>query len=74
MKIAREGKPSIIIGKRVVLGQVVGAALSWGFWLVEYFWQVEVPAAMVTQASTLVIGVAQIWAVNRFGVTTEDSP
>lgn len=73
MKIQREGKPSIIIGKRVVLGQVVGAALSWSFWIVEYFWSIEIPAAMVTQASTLVIGVAQIYAVNKWGVTTQEN-
>ena len=71
MKIEREGKTSIIIGKRVVLGQIVGAALTWGFWIAETFLSFEVPAAMVTQATVLVIGLAQIWAVNKYGVTTQ---
>ena len=73
MKIQRENKPPFIIGKRVVVGQMVGAALSWSFWLAEYFWEFKVPAAMVTQASTLVIGAVQIWTVNKFGVTTAES-
>jgi hypothetical protein len=72
MKIQREGKPAIIIGKRVVLGQIVGAALTWGFWITEEFFNLQVPAAMVTQATVLVIGIAQIWAVNKFGVTTQE--
>lgn len=71
MKIERNDAPPIIIGKRVVLGQIIGAACSWAFWLAEYFWQFQVPAAMVTQATTLLIGLAQVWAVNRFGVTTQ---
>ena len=70
MKITREGKPSILIGKRVVIGQIVGAGLSWGFWLAEYFWEFMVPAAMVTQATVLVVGAAQIYAVNKWGVST----
>ena len=70
MKITREGKPSILIGKRVVIGQIVGAGLSWSFWLAEYFWEFVVPAAMVTQATVLVVGAAQIYAVNKWGVST----
>ena len=70
MKIERANKPPIIIGGRVVLGQIIGAACAWGFWIAEYFWQFEVPAAMVTQATTLLLGAAQIWYVNRYGVTT----
>ena len=72
MKIQREGKPSIIIGKRVVLGQIVGAALTWSFWIAETFFDLVVPAAMVTQATVLVIGIAQIVAVNVWGVTTTE--
>lgn len=70
MKIERDDAPPIIIGKRVVAGQIVGAACAWGFWLTEVFWGVEVPAAMVTQATTLMLGLVQIWIVNKWGVTT----
>lgn len=70
MKFEREGKPPIIVGKRVVLGQIIGAACAWGFWLGETFWGVQVPAAMVTQATTLLVGVAQLYVVNKYGVTT----
>lgn len=69
MKIERENKPPIIIGKRVMLGQIVGAACAWGFWLAEIFWEIKVPAAMVTQATVLLLGLAQIWVVNKYGVT-----
>ena len=72
MKIKREGKPSIIIGKRVILAQIVGAICAWGFWIAEYFFDVKVPAAMVTQATVLLLGAAQIWIANKYGVTTED--
>lgn len=70
MLIERTNGPPIIIGKRVLLGQVVGAACAWGFWLAEYFWQFQVPAAMVTQATTLLIGIIQMFVVNRYGITT----
>ena len=70
MKLKREGGPDIIIGRRVLLGQIIGAACAWGFWLAEQFWGVEVPAAMVTQATTLLVGVAQIIIANTMGVTT----
>lgn len=67
--IQRNDKPPLIIGKRVVVGQMVGATASWGFWLAEYFWAFEVPAAMVTQATTLLIGVVQLYVVNKWGIT-----
>ena len=70
MKLQRTNKPPIIIGKRVAVGQIVGAACAWGFWLAETFWGFEVPAAMGTQATTLFIGITQIIVVNRYGVTT----
>lgn len=72
MKINRDNAPPIIIGKRVVLGQVLGAACSWVFWIAEYFWDFQVPAAMVTQATTILIGLAQVWVVNKYGVSTEE--
>lgn len=71
MKLEREGQTSIIIGKRVAIGQIVGAACAWGFWLTEVVWDVEIPAAMVTQATTLLIGIVQIYVVNKYGVTTQ---
>lgn len=70
MKISRDNAPPIIIGKRVAIGQIVGAACAWGFWLAETFGGVEVPAAMVTQATTLLIGLVQIYVVNKYGVST----
>lgn len=73
MKIERKGRPDFIIGKRVAIGQIVGAACAWGFWLGEVIWDFQVPAAMVTQATTLLIGIVQIWIVNRYGVTTLSS-
>ncbi len=70
MKIERTEGPPIIIGKRVAIGQIVGAACAWGFWLAEAIWHVEVPAAMVVQATTLLIGLVQIYVVNKYGVST----
>ena len=48
------------------------AACAWGFWVAETFWGAEVPAAMVVQATTLLVGIAQIIAVNVYGVTTNE--
>ena len=70
LKIEREGQPPFIIGKRIAIGQMVGAFCAWVFWVAEYFWQFEVPAAMVTQATTLMIGAIQLYVVNKYGVTT----
>lgn len=71
MKIQRKAGADIIIGKRVVLGQIIGAACAWGFWLADTLWSVDIPAAMVTQATTLLLGIAQVWVVNKYGVTTQ---
>ena len=72
MKIAREGKQSIIIGKRIFVGQIVGASLAWLFWILEVAYKIEVPAAMVTQAVVLVVGIVQILVVHFWGVTLPD--
>lgn len=74
MKIAREGKPPILIGKRVVLGQLILAVFNMaaGFW---DWWNPDnaVPAALVGVTAQVVTGLAQIWVVNYYGVsTTED--
>lgn len=69
MKIQIEGQQPIIIGKRVALGQIIGAVLAWGFWLFEHFTELDIPAAMVIQAGTLFTGAVQIWIVHKFGVT-----
>ena len=74
MKITRESKPSIIIGKRVVLGQMILSVFNVG----AGFWDwinpdTAVPAALVGFAAQAVTGIAQIYVVNKYGVsTTED--
>ena len=70
MKLKRQNGPDIIIGKRVVLGQIVGAMCAWGFWIAEAFYEVAVPAAMVTQMTTLLVGLAQLIIVNWTGRVT----
>lgn len=72
MKIERGDKPSILIGRRVFLGQIIGAACAWVFWIGENFFGWEVPAAMVTEASVLLVGISQVIAVNVWGVTTKE--
>lgn len=70
MKIERQSGPPIIVGKRIVLGQFVGAVCAWAFWIGETAWQWDIPAAMVTQATTILLGLAQLYVVNKYGVTT----
>lgn len=71
MKIERENKPAVIIGNRIPLGLAIGSAVAWFFWLGDtYWWDVKVPTAMITQMTSLIVFFAQIWWVNKFGVTT----
>ncbi len=71
MKIERQDAPPFIVGKRIPIGLAVGSIVSWFFWLGDtYWWDVAVPTAMVTQATTLGIFAVQLWVVNKFGVTT----
>ena len=72
MKISRNGKPPILIGKRVVLGQIILAAFNVG----AGFWDWlnpdnAVPALLVGGLAQVVTGVVQIIVVNKYGVTTE---
>ena len=73
MKIERKDAPPIVIGNRIPLGVALGSAVSWLFWLGDtYWWSVEIPTAMVTQFTTIVIALAQIWWVQVYGITTGD--
>ena len=73
MKIQREGKSPIIIGKRVVLGQGVLGVCN----LLAAVWDWQnpdnlVPAAIAGLLAQVITFFAQIWVVNRFGVTTQE--
>ena len=70
MKIERPGKESIIVGKRVSFGAIVGGVVSFGAWL----WnathpEFEIPAAQAVALTTILTGVGQVVIVNVWGIT-----
>ena len=70
MKIERDGKQPILVGKRVVLGQIVLAAFNVGAGFWDWFNPDNpVPALLVGGAAQVVTGIAQIYVVNKYGVT-----
>ena len=73
MKIERENGRTIVIGKRVVLGQIImgvlnTAATAWDWFNPDN----PVPAGLVGYFGQAAVGAAQIYAVNKFGVTSAD--
>ena len=61
---------SLIIGKRITFGAVVGAAVSFGVWL----WNVKnpatpIPAEQAVGLTTIITGVGQVFIANKLGVT-----
>lgn len=72
MRIKREGAPSIVIGKRVVLGQIILSVFSVGAGVWDWMNpENAVPAVLVGFAAQAVTGIAQIWVVNKYGVTQQ---
>lgn len=71
MQINRQGQPPIVIGKRVVLGQMILSAFN----MIAGIWdwlnpENPIPAALIGVTAQVVTGLAQIWVVNKYGVTT----
>ena len=70
MKIDRMGKESIIIGKRVSFGAIVGGVVSFGVWL----WnathpELQIPAAQAVALTTVLTGMGQVVIANVWGIT-----
>ena len=70
MKLQREGQAPFIIGGRVALGQAImglmnGSVFLWNFTNPQN----TIPGEIVGMMSQPVIFFAQIWYVNRYGVT-----
>ena len=71
MKIDRAGKTSIVVGKRVTFGAIVGGVVSFGVWL----WnathpEIQIPAEQAIMLTTVFTGVGQVLIANRYGITT----
>ena len=71
MKIDRPGKTSIVVGKRVTFGAIVGGVVSFGVWL----WnathpEIQIPAAQAVALTTVLTGVGQVVIANVWGITT----
>lgn len=70
MKIDRDGQPSIIIGQRIVLGQAIMGAINAGVFI--YNWmhpENPFPGEVAAMAGQPIVFFAQVWWVNRYGVT-----
>jgi hypothetical protein len=66
MKIKRQEKPDIVIGKRVTFGAIVGGMVSFGVWL----WNATHPEIQIPAGITTVFtGIGQIGIGMRWGVT-----
>lgn len=70
MKIERPGKTTIIVGKRITFGAIVGGVVSFGVWM----WNathpdVQIPAEQAVGLTTVLTGVGQVLIVNRYGTT-----
>lgn len=62
---------SIVIGKRITFGQVVMSTVTVGAFVWDHFNpENPLPAGVVAAISQAVIGIGQVFIVNKFGVTT----
>lgn len=65
-------KSGLVIGKRIPAGQIIGGIISVAaFFHNMYNPEMELPAHVVVAITTVAIGIAQIYIVNKFGVTPE---
>ena len=74
MKIDREAGPPIIVGKRVTFGGIITGIVT----TCAYIWDTmnpenPLPAPVVLAIAGVFTGLLQIWLVNKYGVTTDDS-
>jgi hypothetical protein len=70
MKIDRPGKTSIVVGKRVTFGAIIGGVVSFGVWM----WnathpEAQIPAEQAVGLTTVFTGISQVLIVNRYGIT-----
>ena len=71
VKIDREGKPPVIIGARVTIGQALLSLLNGGVLLYNYRHpETPIPGEIAGLIAQPIIALAQVWWVNRYGVTT----
>ena len=71
MKIELDGKPPIIIGARVALGQAIMGAINAG--VLMWNWtnpDQKIPGELAGLIGQPLIFAVQVWYVNRHGVTT----
>lgn len=70
MKIQVEGKPPIIIGARVAIGQAIMGTLNAGVFLWNYMNPEQtIPGEIVGFIGQPIIFLIQVWYANRYGVT-----
>ena len=70
MKIERPGNSTIIIGKRITFGALVGGVVSCGVWL----WNVThpgspIPGEIAISLTTVITAIGQVVIVNKYGIT-----
>jgi hypothetical protein len=71
VKINRDDAPPIIIGGRILLGQALTGALN--AFVLTYNWlhpENPMPGEIVGFVAQPLVFAAQVWYVNRYGVTT----
>jgi len=74
MKIDREAGPPIIVGKRVTFGGIIAGIVATG----AFVWDTmnpenPLPAPVVLSITAVLTGIFQIYIVNKYGVTDDDS-
>jgi len=73
MKIERNGKPPIVVGARVTIGQALLSLLNGGVLL--YNWanpENRIPGEIAGLMAQPLIFAIQVWWANRYGITTSE--
>ena len=70
MKIDRDGKPPVVIGNRVAIGQAILSLVNGS--ILVYNWanpENPIPGEVAGLLAQPIIFLAQVWWVNKYGVT-----
>lgn len=72
MKIDREGKPAVVIGQRVVLGQAIMGLINGGVMIYNWANPGEAfPGEIAAMMGQPIVFFAQVWWVNNHGITQQ---
>ena len=71
--IDRKAGPPIVIGQRITFGAIIGGIFGFLLWVLEVTTGIVMPAIIAVPLTAALIGLAQVFIVHKFGVTTPDA-